>query len=150
MNRVDADKTIIVVTGHNVVAEDRDRPLAYYIKTEIDKRGKGQRFKRALVVSDLFYLCSDKLEGCPTISVGGPRVNTLARILSQEVPVAFCVDYQIYIHMDTSGERKPIALIYGIDYEATYTAVRMFVQTGHLDRYLSAVWGSTPKRAAAE
>ncbi len=150
MNRIDTQKTVILVTGSGIVAEDRDRPLAYYIKTEIDKRGKGHKFKRAIVVSDLLYLCTDKLETCPTISVGGPKVNNLSRILCREIPLVLCVEYQIYIHMDVSGERKPVALIYGIDYEATYTAVSIFAQTGHLDKYLNAVWGSTAKKAPKE
>ena len=139
MDRVDPEKTIILVTGSNIVAEDRDRPLAYFLKTEIDKRGDDEAL-RGIVVSDLLYLFSDKLQSCATIVVGGPKVNILAQMLYRDLPLVITVEQAMFIHMDRTGRRNHV-LIYGWDYETTHQAVRLFVDSGQLDNFLANVWG---------
>ena len=39
MKLLDTDETILLVTGTGIAAEERDRPLAYWLKGEIDQRG---------------------------------------------------------------------------------------------------------------
>ena len=43
MKLVDTDETVVLVTGSSLTAEERDRPLAYRLKAEIDRRGVGPR-----------------------------------------------------------------------------------------------------------
>ena len=43
MKLVDTDETVVLVTGSSLTAEERDRPLAYLLKAEIDRRGDGPR-----------------------------------------------------------------------------------------------------------
>ncbi len=143
MERVDVKNTLIVVTGSNIVAEDRDRPLAYYLKTEIDKRGDG-KFRRAIVVSDLLYLFSEKLQECATIVVGGPKVNILSQMLYRDVPLAITVEEKIFVHVHATGRR---VIIYGWDYESTHHAVRLFVDSEQLDRLLEQLWKDSEEEA---
>jgi hypothetical protein len=138
MERIDTERTIILVAGSNIVAEDRDRPLAYFLKTEIDKRGDGEAM-RGIVVSDLLYLFSDKLQRCATIVVGGPKVNILAQMLYRDLPLVITVEQAMFIHMDRPGGRKHV-VIYGWDYETTHQAVRLFVDSGQLDNFLANIW----------
>ena len=51
MKLVDTDDTVLIVTGIDVPAEMNDRPLAYRLKAEIDRRGAGRPFRNGLVVS---------------------------------------------------------------------------------------------------
>ena len=41
MKLVDTEETVVLVTGSSLTAEERDRPLAYLLKAEIDRRGRG-------------------------------------------------------------------------------------------------------------
>ena len=49
MKLVDTEETIVLVTGSDIRAEERDRPTAYRLKAEVDRRGDGQAFRRAVV-----------------------------------------------------------------------------------------------------
>jgi hypothetical protein len=40
MKLVDPEETVVLVVGGSIAAEERDRPLAYRIKGEIDRRGE--------------------------------------------------------------------------------------------------------------
>jgi hypothetical protein len=53
---VDTEETVVLVTGASLTAEERDRPVAYALKAEIDRRGVGHAYRRAVVVTDLWYL----------------------------------------------------------------------------------------------
>ena len=52
MKLVDTDETVVLVTGSSITAEERDLPLAYLLKAEIDRRGDGLAYRRAVVVDD--------------------------------------------------------------------------------------------------
>ena len=52
MKLVDTEETVVLVTGSSPTAEERDRPLAYRLKAEIDRRGVGHAYRRAVVVAD--------------------------------------------------------------------------------------------------
>jgi hypothetical protein len=56
MKLVDTEETVVLVTGTSLTAEERDRPLAYLLKSEIDQRGAGHAYRRAVVVGDAWYL----------------------------------------------------------------------------------------------
>ena len=72
MKLVDTEETIVLVTGSSPAAEERDRPLAYRLKAEIDRRGAGHAYRRAVVVADLWYLQNRTFQLNPTVAIGGP------------------------------------------------------------------------------
>ena len=78
MKLVDTDETIVLVTGSGISAEERDRPLAYWLKQEIDRRGSGHPYRRAVVVGDVWFLENRIFHLNPTIAIGGPGANSLA------------------------------------------------------------------------
>ena len=56
MKLLDTDETILLVTGTGIAAEERDRPLAYWLKGEIDQRGASHPYRRGIVVGDAWYV----------------------------------------------------------------------------------------------
>jgi len=70
---VDTDDTVLIVTGIDVPAEMNDRPLAYRLKAEIDRRGDGKAFRVGLVVSDAWFAQNRIFHLCPVVAVGGRR-----------------------------------------------------------------------------
>jgi hypothetical protein len=139
MKLIDTDETVIIVTGSDLRAEERDRPTAYRLKQEIDKRSDGQAFRRAVVVGDAWFLENRVFHANPTIAVGGPGVNGLAAELSQQVPVAWTQDQRAYVQVDFDSDPKR-ALLWGMDAEATMVAVQTFVSRGFLDDLLRRIW----------
>jgi hypothetical protein len=136
---VDTDETIVIVTGSDIRAEERDRPTAYRLKQEIDKRSDGQPFRRAVVVGDNWFLDNGIFQLNPAIAVGGPGVNGLAAQLAQQVPVSWSQDQRAYVQVDFDGDPKR-ALLWGADAESTMTAVQVFVSHGFLDDLLRRIW----------
>ena len=72
---VHTDETVVLVTGSSLTAEERDRPVAYRLKSEIDRRGAGHAYRRAVVVADLWSLQNRIFHLNPTIGIGGPGAN---------------------------------------------------------------------------
>ncbi len=139
MKLVDTDETIVIVTGSDIRAEERDRPTAYRLKQEIDGRSDGQIFRRAVVVGDAWYLENRIFHLNPTIALGGPGVNGLAAQLAQQVPVTWSQDQRAFVQTDFEPEAKR-ALLWGADAEATMVAVQAFVSQGFLDDLLRRIW----------
>jgi len=139
MKLVDTDETIVIVTGSDLRAEERDRPTAYRLKQEIDRRSDGQVFRRAVVVGDTWFLDNGIFHLNPSIAVGGPGVNRLAAQLSQQVPVTWSQDQRAYVQTDFDGDPKR-AILWGMDAESTMTAVQAFVTQGFLDDLLRRIW----------
>lgn len=139
MKLIDTDETVIIVTGSDIRAEERDRPTAYRLKQEIDRRSDGQAFRRAVVVGDAWYLEHRVFNLNPCIAVGGPGVNGLAAELSQQVPVVWTQDQRAFVQVDFAAEAKR-ALLWGVDAEATMMAVQTFVSQGFLDDLLRRIW----------
>jgi hypothetical protein len=139
MKLVDTDETVLIVTGTSITAEDRDRPLAYWLKDEIDKRGVGHTYRRAIVVGDAWYLDNRIFHMNPTIAVGGPGANALAQQLVGELSTLWSEDERTYIQGDFNGERKRASL-WGMDTGATAAAVESFVIRGYLDDLLQRIW----------
>jgi hypothetical protein len=120
-------RLLMIVTGSVLRAEELDRPLAYYLQQQIELASK--RLDLALesrVVSDLRWLNDEQMQGFPTISVGGPGVNELARIWFEEVPFSLAVDEKYWVQMDPDFADLR-ASIWGMDNALTQIAVSVFV-----------------------
>lgn len=126
-------KLLLIVTGSALRAEEADRPLAYYLKQQVElylTEHMPGAFQ-VLVVADFRWLNDEPLQELPTISVGGPGVNALAhRWWHEELPLSLEVDEQYYVQMDPDLE-TPHASVWGIDNPTTQIAVSVFV-----DRFL--------------
>jgi len=139
MKLVDTEETIILVTGTDIRAEERDRPLAYRLKEEIDRRGAGHAFRRAVVVGDSWYLENRIFHLNPTIAIGGPGVNGVSQQFSDSLPTIWSQEERIFIQAEFEGDLKRASL-WGLDRNATSAAVDAFVINGFLDELLTKIW----------
>jgi len=141
MEEYDLDNLILIVTGSTLRAEEKDRPLAYTLATEIRKRLPPDSPWRCLVISDLHYINNEDLHECPLVCLGGPGVNHLAAVLLRELPPALAVDRVLLIQMDV--EMKDLrTCLWGMNHDTTVEAIQTFIQKGYLDRFLAAVVAS--------
>lgn len=139
MKLVDTDDTVLVVTGIEVPAEMHDRPLAYRLKAEIDRRGEGKPFRGAVVVSDAWFAQNRLFHLCPAVAIGGPGVNALAASLVEDLPMLVKRDDRVFVQGRWDGEEKRASL-WGMDRSATAEAVRAFLEEGHCDAFLRRAW----------
>jgi len=139
MKLIDTDETVVIVTGSDIRAEERDRPTAYRLKQEVDQRSDGQPFRRAVVVGDAWYLDNRIFHLNPTLAVGGPGVNGVASGLSQQLPIVWTQDQRAFVQADFESESKR-AILWGMDAESTMIAVQAFVAQGFLDDLLRRIW----------
>ena len=151
-------RLLLIVTGSTLRAEEKDRPLAYYLKHRIEKylhedeereipptadsdetpddvEDSGLGLKRdelqIRVVADFRWIHDDLLQGLPTISLGGPGVSALAHRWLEEVPISLAVNDRYFIQMDPDLE-EPRVSIWGMDNISTQIAISVFC-----DRFLS-------------
>jgi hypothetical protein len=136
---IDTDETVLIVTGSDLPAEMNDRPIAYALKAEIDRRAGDVPFRGAVVVSDRWYAENRIFHLCATIAVGGPGVNALAASLVEQLPALMQRDDRVFVQGEWDGDEKRISC-WGIDRVATAQAVEAFLREGHCDRFLKAVW----------
>jgi hypothetical protein len=136
---IDTEETVVIVIGSSSTAEERDRPLAYRLKAEIDERGAGHAYRRAVVVADSWYLESETFHLNPTIAIGGPGANGVSQELSGLLPTVFTRDEQVFVQADFEGELKRAAL-WGVDAAHTGEAVEIFTRQGFLDDLLGRIW----------
>jgi hypothetical protein len=139
MKLVDPDETIVLVTGSSAAAEARDRPLALELKAEIDARGAGHPYRRAVVVNDAWYLEHPILHDNPTIALGGPGANGVVREFSAMLPTLYSLEERIFVQADFEGEQKRAA-VWGADAAATAAAVEVFRSHGFLADLLERIW----------
>jgi hypothetical protein len=139
MKLVDTDETVVLVTGSSLPAEERDRPLAYLLKSEIDRRGEGLAYRRAVVVGDLWYLENRTFHQNPTIAIGGPGANGVAQEFSGILPTVYTSEERVFIQADFDGDPKRAAL-WGANAAATAEAVQVFAMQGLLDELLRRIW----------
>ncbi len=139
MKLVDTDETVVLVTGSSPAAEERDRPLAYRLKEEIDRRGAGHAYRRAVVVADFWYLNNGIFHPNPTISIGGPGANGVSQDLAEDLPTVYSRDERVFVQAEFDGELKRASL-WGVDASATSAAVDAFMTEGYLDDLLSRIW----------
>jgi hypothetical protein len=120
-------RLLLIVTGSILRAEELDRPLAYYLQQQVDLASK--RLDLALesrVVSDLRWMNDEQMQALPTISVGGPGVNELARLWLEDVPFSLAVDEKYWVQMDPDFADLRVS-IWGMDNALTQIAVSVFV-----------------------
>lgn len=139
MKLVDTDETVVLVTGSSPTSEERDRPLAYLLKAEIDRRGKGHAYRRAVVVADTWYLENRLFHHNPTIAIGGPGVNGVAQEFSALLPTIYNRNEEVFVQADFEGDLKRAAL-WGVNAAATGAAVEVFTTQGFLDDLLGRIW----------
>jgi len=136
---VDTDDTVLVVTGIEVPAEMNDRPLAYRLKAEIDRRGEGKPFRGGLVVSDAWFAQNRIFHLCPAIAVGGPGVNALAATLAGDLPMLVKRGERAFIQGKWDADEKRASL-WGMDRRSTAEAVEIFIKEGLCEAFLREVW----------
>jgi len=130
-------RLILIVTGSTLRAEELDRPLAYYLKQEVERLialRTDDAPIHVLVVADFRWMSDEPLQEIPTISVGGPGVNALAHRWFEDMPFSLAVDELYYIQMDPELV-EPRASIWGMDNPTTQIAVALFVER-FLPRFL--------------
>src|SRR5262245_53474082 len=127
---------LLIVAGTTLRAEQMDRPLAYYLQTQIDEHAKQGACPSPLVISDARYLHEKELQQLPTISVGGPGVNMLAQKWLDELPSVLVTQDKFLVQMDLDNS-PPRACIWGMNNPLTKVAVVTFVER-YLPRFLQA------------
>ncbi|MGI8818441.1 MAG: hypothetical protein ACR2HW_04795 [Gemmatimonadales bacterium] len=139
MKLVDTDETVVLVTGSSLTAEERDRPLAYRLKAEIDRRGAGHAYRRAVVVADIWYQQNRIFQLNPTIAIGGPGANGVSHDFAETLPTVYARDERVFLQADFEAEAKRASL-WGIDASCTAAAVEVFMTQGYLDNLLGLIW----------
>ncbi len=137
MSAESSARLILIVTGSTLRAEEVDRPLAYYLKQQVEQQvarrvaeGTDDEAAQVLVIADFRWMSEEPLQVAPTISVGGPGVNALAHRWFEDLPFSLAVDEQYCIQMDPElAEAR--ASLWGMDNPTTQIAVSIFV-----DRFL--------------
>ena len=139
MKLIDTEETIVLVSGSSLTAEERDRPLAYRLKSEIDRRGAGHAYRRGVVVADLWYQQNRIFQLNPTIAIGGPGANGVSQDFSETLPTVYSLDERVFVQADFEAELKR-ATLWGVDASCTGAAVEAFMTQGFLDNLLSRIW----------
>ncbi len=130
------ERMLLIVTGSTLRAEEVDRPLAYYLKQQVEMQLETEIDPPPVrVVADFRWLHEDPLQRLPTISLGGPGVNALAQHWLEDLPVSLAIDEQYYIQMDPDLE-EPHVSVWGMDNATTQIATSAFVQK-FLPRFLA-------------
>ncbi|HWE40063.1 MAG TPA: hypothetical protein VG406_26160 [Isosphaeraceae bacterium] len=143
MSETTRTRLLLIVTGSTLRAEQVDRPLAYFLKQQAEAKlaELGARFE-VLVLADFRWLNDEGLQRLPTISVGGPGVNALARQWLEEMPVSLAVDDQYFIQMDPDLDELR-ASIWGMTNATTQIAVSAFLNR-FLPRFLDRCQSADP------
>jgi hypothetical protein len=144
MKLIDTDETVLLVTGGGISAEERDRPLAYWLKKEIDRLGAGHPFRRAVVVNDAWYVENRVFHLNPAVMIGGPGVNLGAREVAERLPMVVVEGEQAFVQSGDVNE-VPKACLWGVDASGTARAVRLFVERGLLTGLLDRIWRLRPE-----
>ncbi len=139
MKLVDQRETVVLVTGITSPAEEKDRPLAYRLKAEIDRRGEGTVYRRAVVVADDWYVDHRTLQSNPTIAIGGPGSNAVAQQYVGLLATVWTQDDRAFVQADLDAEPERVVL-WGIDSASTGDAVEAFMAQGLLDAFLERIW----------
>ena len=141
----DAPTIAAFILDSDIPAEMNDRPIAYGLKAEIDRLGRGTMYRGAVVVSDRWYADNRIFHLCPTVVVGGPGVNAVAAALVDELPALVQRDERVFVQGAWDGESKRASL-WGADRAATAEAVRVFVAEGYCADFLNSAWRLQPVR----
>ncbi|PYM17371.1 MAG: hypothetical protein DMD81_09120 [Candidatus Rokuibacteriota bacterium] len=133
----DLHTTVLIVVGHGILPEEEDRPIAYDLKREVNRRGGTSEGHTAVVVTDVWLLNNELGEFFPAIAIGGPGVNALTAQMYEELDIAYSRDQRVFVQVGTDSKR---AALWGMDQTTTREAVDVFVKDGLLERFLELVW----------
>jgi hypothetical protein len=136
---IDPRDTIVVVTAADLEVGHPDREAAWRLQEEVTSRGRGWRYRRAVVVSDLDWNDSELLDGAPTICIGGPGANDVTARFAGEVPSVWTDGDRVIIQARLDGTPARV-LLWGMDRFATTEAVEAFLSRGWLDEFLDRCW----------
>jgi len=136
---LDSRETVLLITGTSERAEATDRPLAQKLQQEIDARGEGHTYRRAVVLGDEEYLERPALHVHPTIAIGGPGANAVSQHFVGEVPTVWEEEDRLVVQVEVEDDRQRAAL-WGMDAAATAEAVDAFVSRGFLELLLDRIW----------
>lgn len=141
---VEVSNAVLIVVGSHLRAEERDRPLAYGLKTRIEhwRETHAQQLGVPLtpiVCSDLWYLSHPELQKRPTVCLGGPAVNSLAALnvnTSEAEPDPAPQEPKVTIMIDPDFTHLRVG-IWGTDTALTEKGIQLFTDR-YLDGYLRA------------
>jgi hypothetical protein len=139
MKLIDQAETVVVVIAADLDVEAPDRAAAMRLQAEIDRRGAGHPYRRAVVVSDFAWQDTELFHVAPTIAVGGPGVNSVSGRLGSEIPTVWSQDDRVIIQAEYA-DGPPRATLWGMDAAATSAAVETFIARGWLDEFLDRCW----------
>lgn len=139
---VDTSSLLLIVVGAHLRAEIGDRPLAYRLQERIVDWIKEHSDElsveiRPLVCSDVWYVNQPELQRRPTISLGGPGVNTLGAYYAQKLSAALVHDDQMMIQLDPEFIDLRVSA-WGVNHQMTIRVLEVFIEK-YLDSYLRAV-----------
>lgn len=139
MKLVDSEETVVIVIGSDLEPGHPDRLGAEALKAEIDSRGRGWSYRRAVVVDDERWFETPMIHAAPTISIGGPGANGVSARMAGELPAVWTDADRVVIQAELSdGPRR--ATLWGSDRHATREAVDAFIARGWLDEFLDRCW----------
>jgi hypothetical protein len=144
---VRSQETVIIVTGHNVITELLDRPTAEHLRDEVDKRGGGEKYRRALVVGCGILeqeIKRGKLPSVlPLISVGGPPSNDITKDLQS---FARCTIAPGIYGSFRKVDGTPQAALWGDTAEKTRASVENYITRPEgLAEFLKCCWRETKR-----
>jgi len=143
MKLLDPEETVVVVVGATALAAERDRPLAERVRDEIDRRGDGHAWRRAVIVTDEQYFGTVSLQDSTAIAIGGPGSNTVAAHFADLLDTAFGEENRFWVQTRFYIEPRRVAL-WGVNSAATAAAVTAFLERGFLDDLLERTWRLRP------
>lgn len=143
MKLVDPEETVVVVVGATATAAERDRPLAERVRHEIDRRGEGHAWRRAVIVTDQQYFSAEGLQHSTAIAIGGPGSNAAAAHFADRLDTVFGQEDRFWVQASLDTEPRRVAL-WGVNSEATAASVTVFLERGFLDDLLERIWRLRP------
>jgi hypothetical protein len=136
---IDEIETILIVTATDLQAEAPDRLAADRLRQEVDRRGGGHPYRRAVILGDVAWFETPSFRESPTITIGGPGVNGVANRFGAELPTVWTADQQAVIQAEfTEGVRR--VALWGMNAAETANAVQAFVSRGWLEEFLDRCW----------
>jgi len=125
----------------NVFAELLDRPVAELLRDAIDAQAVLPAGKRAIIVTDVWWLREERLQSLPTIAIGGPPSNATTERIAKRVES----DPELGDHALQRGIVHPPggldarAALWGASAAETAECVRTFIAED-LQGFISDVW----------
>jgi hypothetical protein len=135
--------TVFIITGESIVTELLDRHTCGILRREIDRRGKGDPFRRGIIVSVKTWRNSQAFtKSSPAISIGGPIPNEITREWQEEAksrgiqPFSLSTGSGIYL-----DGAHPRAVLSGRFASDTRAAVETYISEPRgLKEFLTNAW----------